>query len=188
MDNIKHPAVFLDRDGVIIIEKEFQIEPEGIEFIDGAVRALKTLPGEFLKVIVSNQSGVAKGLFAGEDVIRFNQALDDRLRQSGITIHRWYFCPHGPDANCHCRKPEPGMLIAAARELDIDLEKSWMIGDKSSDILAGEAAGVRTILVRTGYAGHEPDAILANPDYVADDLNTAVAMIIQELANSGGGR
>jgi D-glycero-D-manno-heptose 1,7-bisphosphate phosphatase len=173
---MKLPAVFLDRDGVIIQEKHFLINASEIEFIPGAIEALHSLD-EYLKVVISNQSGVARGYFTVNDVEDFQGILATMLSEKGVEINSWRFCPHSPDDNCNCRKPNPGMIIEEAQKLSIDLDKSWMIGDKTSDIAAGRAAGVKTILVRTGYAGKEPGADKISPDYWADDLIMAAAII-----------
>lgn len=138
---------------------------------------MKLIDHGFLKVIVSNQSGVARGLFSSQDVLRFNAALNEKLSSEGINIDGWYFCPHGPDDDCPCRKPRPGLLLEAARKLNINLEQSWMIGDKSSDVGAGRAVGIRTILVKTGYGGQEPAHDSFAADYIADDLYDAVKLI-----------
>jgi len=174
-----NPAIFLDRDGVIIADKHFQINPDDIEFIFGSLDALKRVPLGYVIVSISNQSGVARGLFCERDVIVFNDALDSRLRSFGINIAGWYFCPHGPDDNCPCRKPAPGMIFQAADDLSIDLDRSWLIGDKSSDISAGNKAGVTTILVRTGYAGIEEEKVDVRPDFVADNLYGAIEIVIR---------
>lgn len=173
----KRPALFLDRDGVIIVEKNFQIDIEAIEFYPGAVDALRSVDRQFLKIVISNQSGVARRKFTEDDVRRFNHALSEELKSDGVTIDGWYFCPHGPEDNCHCRKPKPGMMIRAASELSVEIRKSWMIGDKTSDILAGKSAGAKTILVKTGYAGKEPKAVFVKPDHIADNLYGAVQFI-----------
>jgi D-glycero-D-manno-heptose 1,7-bisphosphate phosphatase len=173
----KHPAVFLDRDGVIIVEKDFQIDPDAIKFIPGSLEGLKNLGKDILKVIISNQSGVARGYFTERDVLAFNDALRTKLMDMGIVISGWYFCPHGPGDKCECRKPKPGMFLRAAEELNIDLVQSWMVGDKSSDIAAGAAVGAKTILVGTGYGGKESGAMMIKPDYSADNLYDAVEII-----------
>ncbi len=175
--NRKRSALFLDRDGVIIVEKNFQIDIEAMEFYPGAVDALKAVDRRFLKVVVSNQSGVARKKFTQDDVEKFNHALSGKLKSESVTIDGWYFCPHGPLDNCMCRKPKPGMLLKTADELLVELKESWMIGDKSSDILAGQAAGVKTVLVKTGYAGKEPGAVPVKPDHIADSLYDAVQFI-----------
>ncbi len=173
----KRPVLFLDRDGVIIVEKNFQIDIGTMEFYPGAVDALREADQRFLKVVVSNQSGVARKRFTQDDVERFNLALSERLKRESIKIDGWYFCPHRPGDNCPCRKPKAGMLLKAADELSIELKGSWMIGDKSSDILAGKTAGVKTVLVRTGYAGKEQGTVPVKPDHIADNLYDAVQYI-----------
>jgi D-glycero-D-manno-heptose 1,7-bisphosphate phosphatase len=173
------PAVFLDRDGVIIVEKHFQVNPESIEFIPRATDGLLKLEGRFIKIIISNQSGVARGYFSSGDVINFNRVLNSNLNEIGINIDAWYFCPHGPDDSCSCRKPNPGMIQQAQKEHSIDLANSWVVGDKTSDIAAGSAMGLKTILVQTGYAGKEPDALDICPDYMAIDLFEAVNIILK---------
>jgi D-glycero-D-manno-heptose 1,7-bisphosphate phosphatase len=171
------PAVFLDRDGVIILEKDFQRDAERMEFYPDTVSSLKTIDSRFAKIVISNQSGIARGYFTAEDVLEFNKHLSGRLNTEGIGIDAWYFCPHGPDDECLCRKPNPGMIVKAADEHSLDLNNSWIVGDKSSDIIAGQRAGIKTILVRTGYSGKEPGAEEIAPDFVADNLSGAVALI-----------
>ncbi len=177
----KRPVLFLDRDGVIIMEKNFQIDIGEMEFYPKAADALRAVDRQFLKVVVSNQSGIARKRFTQDDVEKFNLALSEKLNREGIRMDGWYFCPHGPGGNCMCRKPKPGMLLRAAEELSAELKESWMIGDKSSDILAGQNAGTMTILVRTGYAGKEPGAVPVKPDHTADNLYDAVQFINRSL-------
>lgn len=171
------PAVFLDRDGVLIVEKDFSISPDDIEFFPETVDALNALGDRYLKIVISNQSGIARGYFKSEDVRKFNSELSRRLIKAGITIDGWYFCPHGPNDNCSCRKPKPGMIIKASKELGADPGQSWVIGDKSSDVEAGKSYGAKTILVKTGYGGAEPGATDVNPDYTADNLRDAIEYI-----------
>lgn len=173
----KRRAIFLDRDGVMIVEKNFQIEGSKIEFYPKTFDALRAIQPEFFKIVVSNQSGIARKIFTRDDVEEFNLSLSEKLNREGIRIDGWYFCPHAPLDNCLCRKPQPGMLLRAAGELSIELKESWMVGDKSSDILAGQAAGVHTVLVKTGYAGKEQGTIPVKPDHIADNLYDAVQYI-----------
>ena len=141
-------------------------------------------------VVVSNQAGIARRLMTVAEVNAFNQIMADRLAQAGVLLDAIYFCPHHPDPTkgfppyvgpCECRKPAPGMLLQAAREHDIDLAKSWMIGDRQSDLQAGWNAGCRSILVKTGY-GSEAGSIInewsKQPDYVAEDLTEALTWIL----------
>ncbi len=152
-------AVFLDRDGTVNVEKEYLHRPDEFEFIPGAEEAIRILrEAGFLVVVVTNQSGVARGYFDEASVERLHQHMDALLADAGTGVNAYYFCPHHPDSgtgrylgDCSCRKPLPGMLLQAAAELGIDLVESWMIGDKLVDLEAGQAAGCRTALVLTGY-------------------------------------
>jgi D-glycero-D-manno-heptose 1,7-bisphosphate phosphatase len=152
-------AVFLDRDGVIIDDVHYLARLDQVRLIPGAAMAIRRLNQAGIPVVVvTNQSGVARGLFPESIVPVVHAHLSKLLAEDGAHIDRFYFCPHHPDkgiepyvAACHCRKPQPGMLLQAAREMGLDLVRSWMIGDKLSDLHAGAAAGCRTILVRTGH-------------------------------------
>jgi len=173
----RRPAVFLDRDGVLIVEKDFLISTGDIEFYPETFESLRSINSRYLKVVISNQSGVARGFFSSNDVAKLHDYLSGLLARNGILIDAWYFCPHGPDDGCACRKPAPGMILEAADNLDIDLSKSWIIGDKSSDIEAGRMSGLKTVLVKTGYAGREPGSRDINPDFTAAGIREAVDYI-----------
>lgn len=174
------PAVFLDRDGVIIENAHYLARLEDIRFIPGAAAAIRRLNEAGVPVVVvSNQSGVARGYFPESFVRETHAHLDQLLAKEGAHIDRWCFCPHHPGfgADCECRKPKPGMLQTAARELNLDLECSWLIGDNLTDCEAGAAAGCQTILVRTGHGASMklPDDCTALNLYgVADSLLEAV--------------
>lgn len=154
-------AVFLDRDGVIVRDSGYVYRLEDLELLDGAADAIKRFNSAgFLVIVVSNQSGVARGYFKEEDVEKFNMEMARQLEQKGAGVNGIYFCPHHPDGKasgydkvCDCRKPASGMLIKAAKEYDIDLKSSWMIGDMEKDINAGKGAGCRTILIEKNTAG-----------------------------------
>ena len=153
------PAVFLDRDGVIIEDVHYLENTEQVRLTPGAGRAVARLNAAGLPVVVvTNQSGVARGYFPAERVGAVHRRLDQLLAEQGARVDRYYFCPHHPDGTvaafrvaCDCRKPRPGMVHQAARDLGIDLNSSYLIGDKVSDLEAGAAAGCRTLLVRTGH-------------------------------------
>jgi len=181
MKQKKRPAIFLDRDGVLIVEKNFLVDPADIEFFPQTISALTAIKSDYLKIVISNQSGIARGYFSAADVDRIDSELSTRLNGHGIFIDSWYYCPHGPEDNCSCRKPGTGMITSAARELNIDLAASWMIGDKTSDIEAGKKTGLRTILVKTGYGGAEPEALNVTPDYTAPDILGAIEYINRSL-------
>ncbi len=178
-DNNKSAAVFLDRDGVIIQEKQFQHDYTKIEYIPGALEALSLLPDRLLKIIVSNQSGIGRGYFTAKQAAEFDRNLLDDLAAKGIKINDSLYCPHRPEDNCSCRKPKTELFLLARNRYSIDFERSWMVGDKSSDIQAGRNIGAKTILVLTGYAGKEPGALDTKPDFIARDLKEAVEIIIR---------
>ncbi len=140
-------AAFLDRDGTIIRDEVYLKDPSRVRLLPGAADALRALASRgFALVVVSNQSGVARGLIAPADLARVHARLVEVLAAEGIRLDGAYHCVHGPADGCDCRKPRPGMLLQAARELGLDLAASVMIGDKPSDVEAGAAAGARGIL------------------------------------------
>jgi D-glycero-D-manno-heptose 1,7-bisphosphate phosphatase len=178
-------AVFLDRDGTINVEKEYLFRVEEFEFIPGAPEAIKLLKDAgFLVVIVTNQSGIGRGFYAEADLERLHAFMEQALARIGTGVDAYYFCPHHPQhgqgeyrTECVCRKPLPGMLLAAARDLVIDLPASFMVGDKLADVEAGLAAGCRPVLVRTGYGAAEITAVPAGVQTVAD-LSAAAQLIL----------
>jgi D-glycero-D-manno-heptose 1,7-bisphosphate phosphatase len=190
------PAVFLDRDGTVIEEVGYLNRLDRIAFFPWSVDAIRVLNhAGFLVVIVTNQAGVARGYF-DETLVREAHALiDRRVQDGGARIDAYYYCPHHPDGaveayreTCDCRKPKPGMIHRAAREHDIDIARSFVVGDRWLDVRMGQAAGAKTVLVRTGYGLEEeaqPDGTVA--DAVADTLMDASAWIIQRhKADSAG--
>lgn len=176
-------AVFIDRDGTINVEKEYLYLSDEFEFIPGAAKAIRLLnEAGFLVVVVTNQSGVARGYYTEEDVHLLHRHISTLLELDGSRVDAWYYCPHHPEGRgsyalpCRCRKPQPGMLREAALRFDIDLEASIMIGDKLVDVEAGRAAGCRPILVRTGYGAVE-QALIPEGVAVFDDLLAAAEQI-----------
>ena len=180
------PAVFLDRDGTINQERNYLHRIEEFELLPGVPQALKTLQdASFLLVVVSNQSGVARGYFSLEDVRRINDHMSRQLARYEVILDGIYICPHHPTAgigeflqDCNCRKGRPGMLLQAAQDLNIDLQRSYMIGDKLSDIQAGNAAGCSSLLVRTGYGANQENSEISRCCRVFDDLAQAAAFIV----------
>ncbi len=146
-------AVFLDRDGVINIEKEYAHKIEDFEFQKGVFGAVKSFYEKgYLIIVVTNQSGIARGYYTNEDFWSLTEYMVGELEKHGAKIAKVYHCPHTPEDGCDCRKPNPGMLLAAQKEFDIDMQNSWMIGDKEGDIKAALNAGVgHTVLVRSGH-------------------------------------
>ncbi|HET6575369.1 MAG TPA: HAD family hydrolase [Fimbriiglobus sp.] len=152
-------AVFLDRDGTLIEEANYLSRVEQVRLIPGAAEAVRRVNAVGARVVVvTNQAGVARGYYPEDRVAAVHAHLSAVLGEQGARVDAYYYCPHHATEGigafrieCDCRKPKPGMLRAAARDLGLDLSRSWMIGDKVCDLEAGAAAGCRTVLVRTGY-------------------------------------
>jgi len=180
-------AIFLDRDGVITQEPpHYTHKLSQLELISKSADAIRLLnENGFVVIVASNQAGIAYGYYREEDAILFNQAMKENLVKEGAYIDAIYYCPHHPEAkiqryrvDCDCRKPKPGMLIRAEKELNIDLEQSYIVGDKLSDIEAGKRAGCKTIMVRTGQGVGESKGNHIECNHVADDLYDAVKYIL----------
>ena len=170
--------VLLDRDGTINVEKEYLSSVEGLELLPNTLAGLRAMRELGLGLVVlTNQSGIARGYFGAEAVERIHGALAGLLAAGGVSLDGIYVCPHGPEEGCPCRKPAPGLAEQAARELGFRLADSFVIVDKAAYIELGRRVGATTILVRTGY-GREVEANgVAQPDYVADDLADAARFI-----------
>ncbi|MDR2124945.1 MAG: D-glycero-beta-D-manno-heptose 1,7-bisphosphate 7-phosphatase [Desulfovibrio sp.] len=174
-------AVFLDRDGTLNRETGYLHDREDWCWLPGVPQALARLCGRgYRLVVVSNQSGLARGLYGREAVDAVHRWVNKDLARFDAVIEAFYYCPHHPEfsGECSCRKPKPGLLLQAAEELGLDCRESWMTGDKISDILAGRAAGCRSILLRTGY-GREAEAEAPEGLPVVDDLPAAAEYIIR---------
>ena len=179
-DSALRPAVFLDRDGTIIEEVEYLSDPEGVALLPGAVEALTLLrDAGFALVVVTNQSGIARGLYGVDAYEAVAQRLDELLAAFGVTLDSTHFCPHHPDfsGDCFCRKPATGMYRAAAEELGIDSARSFFVGDRIRDLLPALELGGEGVLVRTGY-GSEEEGALPEVFQVVDDLLEATRWIL----------
>jgi D-glycero-D-manno-heptose 1,7-bisphosphate phosphatase len=144
-------AIFLDRDGTLIDDPGYLREPELVRLLPGAAAALHRLRGQGWKlVLVSNQSGVGRGLIAPSELRAVHARLCALLADTGVQLDGSYYCEHAPEAKCACRKPRPALLRRAANDLGLDLARSFMIGDKLSDLQAGRAAGCASVLLATG--------------------------------------
>lgn len=182
-------AVFLDRDGVIIEEKVFIHNPEDVILINGAAEAIKRLSSMRLRVIVvTNQSGIGRGLFLKEDYQKVEERIDSLLRRSGASIDVSYYCPHAPREDCNCRKPRPGMAFQAVRDLNVDLSGSFVVGDKRSDMEFARAIGAKGILVRTGYGRNTELEGKPVWDVVADSIEDAVGFIGKWIGEEDNGK
>jgi len=178
-------AVFLDRDGTINQEVGYISQVKDLRLIDGAARAIAELNRAGLAVIVvSNQSGLARGYFSLEQMLAVQAELERRLAREGARLDGFYYCPHHPRGKverlaieCGCRKPKPGLVLQAAQDHGLELAGSYMVGDRWRDAACGQAVGLTTILVATGHGG-QPPAGDREPDYRAADLAAAVRWIL----------
>lgn len=169
-------AVFIDRDGVLVEDKGFVHKIEDFRLIDNAVKGLKLLK-RYKIFIVTNQSGIGRGVYKLEEFLKFNNHLIKTLKKHNINIEKTYYCPHKPEDNCVCRKPKTKFLKDAEKEFGIDLKKSFVIGDRKSDFELGENAGCRTIHVLTGNGSKSRNVV--SPNYFAKDLLDAAKWILK---------
>ena len=168
------PAVFLDRDGTIMRDVDYCSDPDAIELIDGVIEALRKLKkAGFRLFVITNQSGIARGYFTEKQYRAVESELNRKLGPE--LIDATYFCPDKP-GNSRRRKPAPEMVLEAKRDHDLDLNRSFFVGDKAIDIDCGRNAGVRTVLVRTGY-GHSEKC---SPDWTAENLADAAEIILKQ--------
>lgn len=182
-------AVFLDRDGTLNLEVNHLNSPDKLRLLDGSAEAIKKINrAGMLAIGVTNQPVLARGDVTPDGLKRIHARLDKLLGEKGAYLDRMYVCPHHPDKGfpgeisalkmeCNCRKPQPGLFDLAVQELNISRRDSWMVGDTTADILAGQRAGLRTILVRTGFAGRDYKYDV-EPDFIANDLTGAVEWIL----------
>lgn len=179
---MKQRAVFLDKDGTLIEDVPYNVDPDRIQLGNGAIEALRSLHAAGYKLIViSNQSGVARGYFAETALVNVDRRLRELL---GVPLSGFYYCPHHPNGTvtefaieCDCRKPKAGMLKRAAQDHDIDLARSWFIGDILNDVEAGRTAGCRTILIDNG---NETEWILERsrlPNHIVENLTQAARIV-----------
>ena len=169
----KRPAIFLDRDGTLIEEVNYLSRVEDLRlfpFSADAVRRLKD--AGFLIIVVTNQSGIGRGIYTEGDMHAIHEAMQRELNGA---IDAFYFCPHLPCDGCECRKPKLGMIDAAIREFEIDIENSWVIGDKKIDVETGQSAGMRTTLVLTGYGTQHEALLEVQPELISADLGAAAS-------------
>ena len=181
-------AVFLDRDGTINVDTHYPHDARQLEIIPRSlegIRILSKLPVHI--IVVSNQAGIALGMFTRDQMSNFNKELRLRVERASGRIDAFYYCPHPEPKNlskgqipCNCSKPAPGLLLEASDDFNIDLSNSFIIGDKTSDIVAGETVGCTGILVKTGKGGKEEGALPIQTNLIADDLYEA-ALIVQSF-------
>lgn len=183
---MKKKAIFLDKDGTLIPDIPYNADPRLVSISANAIIGLKQLAAAgFIFVVITNQSGIARGFFSEKHLQPVFTTIEYLLQQHGVFIEKFYHCPHHPDGSvppynveCVCRKPHPGMLLRAARELDIDLSESWMIGDILNDIEAGKRAGCHTVLIDNGNETEWQLSPWRTPDFVAKSINAAADFIL----------
>jgi histidinol-phosphate phosphatase family protein len=179
-------AIFLDKDGTLIEDVPYNVDPNLIRLTDGALDGLRALhEAGYLLIVVSNQSGIARGYFEEQALGAAEKRVRGLLSAGGVPLAGFYYCPHHPDGcvdpysvECECRKPAPGLVTRAARDLGVDVGRSWMIGDILHDVEAGRRAGCRTILLDVG---HETEWELTRsriPDFTVPSLDAAARLII----------
>ncbi|HCE43377.1 MAG TPA: HAD family hydrolase [Lentisphaeria bacterium] len=170
-------AVFLDRDGTIMFDSGYVSDPEKVDIFEETVEALKALRvAGYLLVIITNQSGIARGYFTTDDLEKVNSRMSSLFKEHGVVFDGIYICPHRDEDRCTCRKPLPGLIFRAARELDIDVSASFMIGNSKSDVHSGIAAGCRLNFLLGGERGS-----LSRENTLSVDSLSAAAEIILTL-------
>ncbi|MEJ7766274.1 MAG: HAD-IIIA family hydrolase [Chitinophagaceae bacterium] len=187
MSQEKQKAIFLDKDGTLIPDIPYNVNPALITLEQDCIDGLKSLQEDGFKlVIITNQAGVALGYFEESTLQVVKERVHDLLACKGITLDAFYYCPHHPNgvvekytSNCECRKPKAGLLILAAGLLNLDLSKSWMIGDILNDVEAGNTAGTRTILINNGNETEWLRKPERQPHYLAGSINEAAEMILR---------
>jgi D-glycero-D-manno-heptose 1,7-bisphosphate phosphatase len=183
------PAVFLDRDGTLLEEAGYLDRLERLVFFPYTIDAVRLLNrAGFAVVVVTNQAGIARGIFKESFVAEAHRHVAERLAAGGARVDGFYYCPHHPEAvveafrrDCDCRKPKPGMLTRAAADLGLALDRSFVVGDRWHDLEAGQRVGARTLLVRTGYGRTEEASPKPHlrPSAVADNVIEAVSWIVR---------
>jgi histidinol-phosphate phosphatase family protein len=178
-------VVFLDRDGTINKDSPDHIKAwDEFHFFPNSKEGIKLLNDNgFRIIIITNQSVIARGMVTREELDIIHNKLLDELKEYGCKIQGIYYCPHHPDDGCNCRKPNPGLLLKAAEENDIDTSKCYMVGDRMMDVEAGKKVKCKTILISSGLGINEINKINKKPDYIAEDLLDASKWIVKNYKN-----
>ena len=178
------PALFLDRDGTINEDVGYLHDPEKFKTLPEALEGIKRFfDMGYRIIIITNQPGIGIGYYTEEDFYRVNRRMLSLFSKMGIIVDKIYFCPHSKSERCTCRKPEQALIERAKQEMNIDVENSIFIGDKTSDMEAGKRAGMRTVLVGTGFAGEDGE-FSGKPDFYAQSVLDAANMILTEEGKS----
>lgn len=180
-------AVFLDKDGTLIPDIPFNVNVDLITLSENTIEGLRVLQKMgYIFIVITNQPGISKGYFSHQDVLKAGEKIANLLQLENIKLSGFYYCPHAPiwykawlGLRCNCRKPHPGLLKRAAKELNIDLSSSWMIGDILHDIEAGNAAGCNTILINNGNETKWKMTTERTPELMVANINAAAAHILE---------
>lgn len=177
---MKNKAIFLDRDGVMNKEGWGPVGIQDLQLIPEAIEALKHIPPNYKKIIITNQGYIERGILTKEQVHEVHEAIKKECASQGITIDAIYFCPHLEESNCHCRKPKPGMLLQAQQDHNIDLKESYMIGDMLRDVEAGQQAGCKKSILLKRDHSHLFSNLNIKPDHSVNNLIEAIKIIFPD--------
>jgi D-glycero-D-manno-heptose 1,7-bisphosphate phosphatase len=174
-------AIFIDKDGTLIHNVPYNVNPDLIRFEKTAFESMYLLQQQgFLIIIITNQPGLALKYYKEEDLKQVEDTISKLLLKNKVTLQGFYYCPHSSESECACRKPKPGLLKKAADDLQIDLSQSWMIGDILNDVEAGNRSGSRTILIDNGNETEWVEGNHRAPDFIVKNLYEAAKMILQQ--------
>jgi len=188
----ERPALFLDRDGVMIVDRNYLSEPSEVEIIPGAIESmLAAQKAGYLLIGVSNQSGLGRGMFTADELEAVMDRFYELLADSGVILDAFYYCPHAPDANCGCRKPRPGLLDEAVSDFRWNRSRSWVVGDKLSDVKLGIDSGMNGALVRTGHGLEQESKCVReygqnDSVLVCNDISDAINQILRIQGEGAG--
>ena len=178
--------IFLDRDGTINVEKHYLHKIEDFEYENGVLEALEGLQKLGYKfIIVTNQAGIAKGYYTERDYLILEEFIENDLREKGIIIQKTYHCPHHPqgkipyNVNCDCRKPKTGMFLEAIEEFDIDIENSYMVGDRFTDLKPADELGIYPVLIKTGYGTDQLNSLVESNENIEEKFKRV--MVVENL-------
>ena len=176
-------AVFLDRDGTLLVDRGYMHEVDDLRFLPLVIDGLRSLRRSgYQLVIATNQSGIGRGLFTRSEMDKFHRALLTRLAEADVALEAIYVCPHVPGAGCRCRKPGTALFRRAIRDLSLDPSRSFVVGDRAHDVVAGHRVGCRTVLIRRSYLKRELDELAVyrmQPDHIARNLLEASGWIVR---------
>lgn len=184
-DNAARTFVLLDRDGTLIIDRDYLNDPAGVELLPNTIAGLRRLRELGCGLVVTtNQSGIGRGRITLENLAAIHARMNAMFAAEGLALDGIYFCPHVDEDHCECRKPKPGMALQSAREHGFDLARAYVIGDRDADVGLGHNAGATSILVRTGDGLRTEQRAESRPDHIADDLLAAAEWIAARLTRS----